>query len=100
MYICSVDVTSVRSTNDAAVDVLLVQVTVSEHLPAGSTVVTVTATDRDSADNGKVTYRVMSSTRDIFYIDSRNGKNRALHHYITLSLPLTESLFTLNSLIK
>ncbi|CAL8363929.1 unnamed protein product [Merluccius merluccius] len=51
----------------------LYQVTVSEHLPAGSTVVTVTATDRDSADNGKVTYRVMSSTRDIFYIDSRNG---------------------------
>ncbi|CAL8351640.1 unnamed protein product [Lota lota] len=51
----------------------LYQVTVSEHLPAGSTVVTVTATDRDSADNGKVTYRVMSSTRDIFYIDSKNG---------------------------
>ncbi|KAG7272320.1 hypothetical protein CRUP_011245 [Coryphaenoides rupestris] len=48
-------------------------VTVSEHLPAGSTVVTVTATDRDSADNGKVTYRVMSSTRDIFYIDANNG---------------------------
>uniref|UniRef100_A0A8C5BE63 Dachsous cadherin-related 1a n=1 Tax=Gadus morhua TaxID=8049 RepID=A0A8C5BE63_GADMO len=51
----------------------LYQVTVSEHHPAGSSVVTVTATDRDSADNGKVIYRVMSSTRDIFYIDSNNG---------------------------
>ncbi|KAJ3590385.1 hypothetical protein NHX12_008336 [Muraenolepis orangiensis] len=51
----------------------LYQVSVSEHLPAGSTVITVTATDRDSADNGMVTYRVMSSTRDIFYIDPKNG---------------------------
>ncbi|CAL8349145.1 unnamed protein product [Arctogadus glacialis] len=51
----------------------LYQVTVSEHHPAGSSVVTVTATDRDSADNGKVIYRVMSSTRDIFHIDSNNG---------------------------
>jgi len=51
-------------------------VTVSEHLPGGSTVVTVTATDRDSADNGEVAYRVMSSTRDIFYIDANNGGKR------------------------
>ncbi|XP_029302997.1 protocadherin-16-like [Cottoperca gobio] len=51
----------------------LYQVTVSEHLPAGSAVITVTATDRDSGENGKITYRVMSSTRGIFYIDPSNG---------------------------
>ncbi|XP_071780873.2 protocadherin-16-like [Centroberyx gerrardi] len=51
----------------------LYQVTVSEHLPAGSAVITVTATDRDSGDNGKISYRVMSSSRDIFYIDPSNG---------------------------
>ncbi|KAG7243059.1 hypothetical protein INR49_016434, partial [Caranx melampygus] len=49
------------------------QVTVSEHLPAGSAVITVTATDRDSGENGRITYRVMSSTRGIFYIDPGNG---------------------------
>ncbi|KAM9852933.1 protocadherin-16-like [Aulostomus maculatus] len=51
----------------------LYQVTVSEHLPAGSAVITVTATDRDSGDNGKITYRVMSSTRGVFYVDPSNG---------------------------
>ncbi|KAM6931595.1 protocadherin-16-like [Lycodopsis pacificus] len=51
----------------------LYQVTVSEHLPAGSAVITVTATDRDSGENGKITYRVMSSTRGVFYIDPCNG---------------------------
>lgn len=50
------------------------QVTVSEHLPAGSPVITVTATDRDSGENGKITYRVKSSTRGAFYIDPSNGK--------------------------
>uniref|UniRef100_A0A4W5MZ02 Dachsous cadherin-related 1a n=1 Tax=Hucho hucho TaxID=62062 RepID=A0A4W5MZ02_9TELE len=51
----------------------LYQVILAEHSPAGSAVVTVTATDRDSGENGRVTYRVMSSTRDIFYIDPSNG---------------------------
>ncbi|CAB1348868.1 unnamed protein product [Coregonus sp. 'balchen'] len=51
----------------------LYQVTLAEHSPAGSAVVTVTATDRDSGENGRVTYKVMSSTRDIFYIDPSNG---------------------------
>uniref|UniRef100_A0A4W6E2A7 Protocadherin-16 n=1 Tax=Lates calcarifer TaxID=8187 RepID=A0A4W6E2A7_LATCA len=51
----------------------LYQVTVTEHLPAGSAVITVTATDRDSGENGKITYRVMSSTRGVFYIDPSNG---------------------------
>ncbi|KAK5868901.1 hypothetical protein PBY51_009876 [Eleginops maclovinus] len=51
----------------------LYQVSVSEHLPAGSAVITLTATDRDSGENGKITYRVMSSTRGVFYIDPSNG---------------------------
>lgn len=50
------------------------QVTVSEHLPAGSAVITVTATDCDFGDNGKITYRVVSSTKGVFYIDPSNGK--------------------------
>ncbi|KAG7471220.1 hypothetical protein MATL_G00122070 [Megalops atlanticus] len=51
----------------------LYQVTLLEHSPPGSPVITVTATDRDSGENGKITYRVMSSTRDGFYIDPSNG---------------------------
>uniref|UniRef100_A0A671WKU3 Protocadherin-16 n=1 Tax=Sparus aurata TaxID=8175 RepID=A0A671WKU3_SPAAU len=51
----------------------LYQVTLSEHTPPGSAVVTVTATDRDSGENGKITYRVMSSTQEGFYIDPNNG---------------------------
>uniref|UniRef100_A0A8C2CUR5 Protocadherin-16 n=1 Tax=Cyprinus carpio TaxID=7962 RepID=A0A8C2CUR5_CYPCA len=51
----------------------LYQVTLPEHSPPGSPVITVTATDRDSGENGKVTYRVMSSTRDGFNIDPKNG---------------------------
>ncbi|KAF7668307.1 hypothetical protein LDENG_00013580 [Lucifuga dentata] len=51
----------------------LYQVTLPEHTPAGSAVVTITATDRDSGENGKITYRVMSSTQEGFYIDPNNG---------------------------
>ncbi|KAG5837497.1 hypothetical protein ANANG_G00239900 [Anguilla anguilla] len=51
----------------------LYQVTLLEHSPPGSPVITVTATDRDSGENGKVTYRVMSSTRDGFHVDPSNG---------------------------
>ncbi|KAJ8275586.1 hypothetical protein COCON_G00073380, partial [Conger conger] len=51
----------------------LYQVTLPERSPPGSPVITVTATDRDSGDNGKVRYRVMSSSRDGFYIDPKNG---------------------------
>lgn len=49
------------------------QVTLAEHSPAGSSVITVTATDQDSGENGKVTYRVVSK-RDLFYIDPSNGE--------------------------
>ncbi|XP_061607074.1 protocadherin-16-like isoform X2 [Phyllopteryx taeniolatus] len=51
----------------------LYQVTLPEHTPAGSVVVTVTATDRDSGENGRITYSVMSSTQEGFYIDPNNG---------------------------
>lgn len=57
------------------------QVTVAEHLPAGSAVITVTATDRDSGENGKITYKVMSSTRGVFYIDPNNGKKLIIAAY-------------------
>ncbi|XP_041864356.1 protocadherin-16 [Melanotaenia boesemani] len=51
----------------------LYQITLPEHTPPGSAVITVTATDRDSGENGKVTYRMMSSTQEGFYIDPSNG---------------------------
>ncbi|XP_040006119.1 protocadherin-16 isoform X2 [Xiphias gladius] len=51
----------------------LYQVTLPEHTPPGSAVVTVTATDRDSGENGKIIYRVMSSIQEGFYIDPNNG---------------------------
>jgi len=51
------------------------QVTLPEHTPPGSVVVTVTATDRDSGENGKITYRVTSSTQEGFYIDPNNGRH-------------------------
>lgn len=59
------------------------QVTLPEHTPPGSAVITVTATDRDTGDNGKITYRVMSSTQDGFYIDPNNGRT-----FFLWSLPL------------
>ncbi|XP_061684446.1 protocadherin-16-like isoform X2 [Syngnathoides biaculeatus] len=51
----------------------LYQVIVSEHLPEGSALITVTATDSDSGDNGKIIYKVMSSTKGVFSIDPSNG---------------------------
>ncbi|XP_005472325.1 protocadherin-16 [Oreochromis niloticus] len=51
----------------------LYQVTLPEHTPPGSAVITVTATDRDSGENGRITYKVMSSTKEGFYIDPGNG---------------------------
>ncbi|XP_053297977.1 protocadherin-16 [Pleuronectes platessa] len=51
----------------------LYQVTLPEHTPPGSAVITVTATDRDSGDNGKITYSVTSSTQEGFWVDPNNG---------------------------
>lgn len=49
------------------------QVTLAEHSPAESSVITVTATDKDSGENGRITYRVVS-TKDMFHIDPNNGE--------------------------
>ncbi|XP_053500578.1 protocadherin-16 isoform X2 [Ictalurus furcatus] len=51
----------------------LYQVALAEHSPPGTPVITVTATDRDSGENGRVTYRLISSSKEGFYIDSSNG---------------------------
>ncbi|KAM4546524.1 protocadherin-16 [Fundulus diaphanus] len=51
----------------------LYQITLPEHTPPGSAVITVTATDRDSGDNGKITYKMISSTQEGFYINPSNG---------------------------
>ncbi|XP_053312733.1 protocadherin-16 [Spea bombifrons] len=51
----------------------LYQVTVMEHTPAGSPLVTITATDRDSGDNGRITYRVLSSGSRAIHIHPDNG---------------------------
>uniref|UniRef100_A0A3Q2QUY0 Protocadherin-16 n=1 Tax=Fundulus heteroclitus TaxID=8078 RepID=A0A3Q2QUY0_FUNHE len=51
----------------------LYQIILPEHTPPGSAVITVTATDRDSGDNGKITYKVISSTQEGFYINPSNG---------------------------
>lgn len=61
------------------------KVTLPEHTPAGSAVVTLTATDRDSGDNGKITYSVMSSTQEGFYIDPNNGRHPGLSSYSALA---------------
>ncbi len=58
------------------------QVTLPEHSPSGSPVITVTATDQDSGENGKVTYRVVSSTRDGFYIDPKNGISQCYSKHV------------------
>lgn len=71
-----------RSSALTFIDVSLSQVTLPEHTPPGSTVVTVTATDRDSGENGKITYSVMSSTQDGFYVDPNNG---LLHSFSSLA---------------
>lgn len=53
--------------------VVTFQVGLAEHSPPGTPVITVTATDRDSGENGRVTYRLISSSKEGFYIDSSNG---------------------------
>ncbi|KAA0702516.1 Protocadherin-16 Protein dachsous -like protein 1 [Triplophysa tibetana] len=46
-------------------------VTIAEHSPAESSVITVTSTDKDSRENGRITYRVVSP-KDMFQIDPYN----------------------------
>ncbi|XP_039353238.1 protocadherin-16 [Mauremys reevesii] len=50
----------------------LYQVTLLEHTPAGSTILTVSATDRDSGSNGELTYRLAVPSSDVS-INPSNG---------------------------
>lgn len=70
--------------------------TLAEHSPAGSPVITVTATDKDTAENGRISYRVMSSTRDIFYIDPNNGGQTILAVWVLYS----QTLLYMNTVIE
>lgn len=49
------------------------QVVLPELTPADVFVVAVSATDRDSNLNGKISYRLLSSVKSGFYIDNENG---------------------------
>uniref|UniRef100_A0A8C5MXL6 Protocadherin-16 n=1 Tax=Leptobrachium leishanense TaxID=445787 RepID=A0A8C5MXL6_9ANUR len=51
----------------------LYKVTVMENMAAWSPLVTITATDKDSGDNGKVTYQIVSAESHPFYIHPENG---------------------------
>ncbi|XP_041055633.1 protocadherin-16-like [Carcharodon carcharias] len=51
----------------------LYQVTMSEFVSSGCSIVTVTATDRDSGENGQILYRLMSPSTGAFSIDPHNG---------------------------
>lgn len=55
--------------------ITLFKVEVSELVSADALVLTVSATDRDSGLNGKITYRLLSSPLQGFYIHPDNGKN-------------------------
>ncbi|CAJ0965704.1 unnamed protein product [Ranitomeya imitator] len=51
----------------------LYQVTVMEHTQAWTPLVTISATDRDSGEMGRVIYKVLSSDTGSFHIDPNNG---------------------------
>lgn len=53
----------------------LSKVELSELVSADTFILSVIATDRDSGLNGKITYRLLSSPLQGFYIDPDNGKN-------------------------
>uniref|UniRef100_A0A3B5A2G2 Protocadherin-16 n=1 Tax=Stegastes partitus TaxID=144197 RepID=A0A3B5A2G2_9TELE len=62
------------------------QVELSELVSADTFVLSVSATDRDSGLNGKISYRLLSSPLQGFYIQPDNGKNMPLcFHAITNS---------------
>lgn len=50
------------------------QVKLSESVPADTLVVSVFSTDRDSGINGKISYRLIQSPSQGFYIQPDNGK--------------------------
>ncbi|XP_059502894.1 protocadherin-16-like isoform X2 [Stegostoma tigrinum] len=67
----------------------LYQVSMSEFASSGSSVVTVTATDRDPGENGEIVYSLKSPTTAAFSIDPHNG---TLFTVRDMDLRLTEPL--------
>ncbi|XP_005091891.2 protocadherin Fat 1, partial [Aplysia californica] len=65
----------VKDFNDNAPIFNLAQdyVDVRENLPKGAEVLTVTASDEDSGDNGKLSYSIVNSDRVPFHIDAFTG---------------------------
>ncbi|XP_062910893.1 protocadherin-16-like [Mobula hypostoma] len=51
----------------------LYQVSISEFTPPGTSIITVTATDRDSGTNGQILYYLMTLESGLFNIDPHNG---------------------------
>ncbi|XP_075054561.1 protocadherin-16 [Mixophyes fleayi] len=51
----------------------LYQVTIMEHTQAWTPLITISATDRDSGENSRITYKVLSSGSGAFYIHPDNG---------------------------
>ncbi|XP_051882334.1 protocadherin-16 [Pristis pectinata] len=67
----------------------LYQVSISEFTPPGTSILTVTATDRDSGANGQILYHLMTSERGLFNIDPHNG---TLFTVQELNLGVSESM--------
>lgn len=51
----------------------LYQVTIMEHTKAWTPLITISATDRDSGENSRITYTVLSAGSGAFYIHPENG---------------------------
>ncbi|XP_068122568.1 protocadherin-16 [Hyperolius riggenbachi] len=51
----------------------LYQVTITEHTKAWTPLITISATDRDSGENSRITYTVLSPAGGAFYIHPGNG---------------------------
>lgn len=56
---------------------------------ADTLVLSVSATDRDSGLNGKITYRLLSSPLQGFYIKPDNGKKWKRHPELNINVSLT-----------
>ncbi|XP_056408915.1 protocadherin-16 [Hyla sarda] len=71
----------------------LYQVIIMEHTPAWTPLLTITATDRDSGEMGRVTYKVLSSGTGTFHIDPHNGTLFTKHPIeLDTSQPLVDVL--------
>lgn len=62
----------------------------SELVPADTLVLSVSATDRDSGLNGEISYRLLSSPLQGFYIQPDNGKNRSTDRDAAVDVTINE----------